>query len=78
MLDKYLMYMIYFDQVYDFIKYPVNYVWLMTKDIEANLPSAVKSQAIQDIKSILKKYTKTKNYQYQMNLYVYGIIRIII
>jgi putative transposase len=32
---------------------------LTSKDIEANLPSAVKNQAIQDAKSVYKKYKKT-------------------
>ena len=33
---------------------------LTSKDIEAKLPSAVKNQAIQDAKSVYRKYKKTK------------------
>ncbi|OXB94726.1 RNA-guided endonuclease InsQ/TnpB family protein [Parageobacillus galactosidasius] len=35
------------------------HIKLTSKDIEANLPSAVKNQAIQDAKSVYKKYKKT-------------------
>jgi putative transposase len=36
------------------------HVILTSKDIEAKLPSAVKNQAIQDAKSVYRKYNKTK------------------
>lgn len=37
-----------------------NNMKLTSKDIKANLPSAVKNQAIQNAKSVYRKYKKTK------------------
>src|SRR5690606_41503473 len=50
----------YIDTVNSIVQIMINgHTKLTSKNIKANLPSAVKNQAIQDARSVYKKYKKT-------------------
>jgi len=52
----------YINTVNNIVQIMINgHTKLTSKDIKANLPSAVKNQAIQDAKSVYRKYKKTNN-----------------